>query len=500
MRRRFVRPARFRRRFGLRQKILPFPASLGLIGGVESAESSTTQTPHPHEEIEALVRARNLPGLRALCESREAFELAHLLTELPPDLRAVAFRSLPKALAADAFEYLHSEQQLDLLHALGTREAAGILDEMAPDDRTALLEDVPAHVQKQLISHLDAREREIATQLLGYNEHSIGRLMTPDYMALSETMTVGEALDHIRANGRDSETLNVVYVLDDRGKLIDGIRIRKLLLADRFDRIGDLVAHNLVSLLAGNTAESAVEIFRQTDLYALPVTSSSGKILGIVTLDDVLDVAEQRATDDMQQVGGSARLELPYLELTVWRMLLKRGPWLIILFFGGLLTANAMAYFDGEIEKAAVLVIFLPLIIASGGNSGSQAATLVIRALAVGELHLRDWLRVLGREILNGLAIGGTLGLTGLAIVSIGAQFNPIFTDHWPYVAASVAVALAGVILWGSLVGSMLPLVLRRCGLDPATSSAPFVATFVDVTGIVIYFSVAALFLRGRLL
>ncbi|MGC1479957.1 MAG: magnesium transporter [Chthoniobacterales bacterium] len=467
---------------------------------MESSGTPTTQHSHPHAEIETLVRERDLPGLRALCEDRPAFELAHLLTELSPELRAVAFRSLPKALAADAFEYLHSEQQLDLLRALGTQEAAGILDEMAPDDRTALLEDVPAHVQKQLISHLDAREREIATHLLGYDEHSIGRLMTPDYMALAKTMSVREALDHIHANGRDSETLNVVYVIDPRGKLIDGIRIRKLLLADPTDKIGDLVSHTLISLLAGDSAESAVEIFRQTDLYALPVTSSSGKILGIVTLDDVLDVAEQRATDDMQQVGGSARLELPYLELSVWRMLLKRGPWLIILFFGGLLTANAMAYFDNEIEKAAVLVIFLPLIIASGGNSGSQAATLVIRALAVGELRLRDWFRVLTREILNGLAIGGTLGLTGLAIVSVSAQFNPIFTDYWLHVAATVAVSLTGVVLWGSLVGSMLPLVLRRCGLDPATSSAPFVATFVDVTGIVIYFSVAAFFLRGLLL
>ncbi len=467
---------------------------------MNSSENSLAPPPHPHEEIEALVTARNLPGLRALCEDREPFDLAHLLTELSPELRAVAFRALPKALAADAFEYLHSEQQQSLLHALGTKEAAGILDEMAPDDRTALLEDVPAHVQKQLISHLDAREREIATQLLGYDEHSIGRLMTPDYMALAETMTVGEALTHIRENGRDSETLNVVYVLDDRGKLIDGVRIRKLLLANPDDLIGDIVSHTLVSLLAGNSAESAVEIFRQTDLYALPVTSGSGKILGIVTLDDVLDVAEQRATDDMQQVGGSARLELPYLDLTVWRMLLKRGPWLVILFFGGLLTANAMAYFDGEIEKAAVLVIFLPLIIASGGNSGSQAATLVIRALAVGELRLRDWFRVLGREILNGLAIGGTLGVIGLAIVAVGAQFSSIFTEHWPQVGLAVGVALAGVVLWGSLVGSMLPFALRRCGLDPATSSAPFVATLVDVTGIVIYFTVAAFFLTGRLL
>ncbi len=412
----------------------------------------------------------------------------------------MAFRTLPKHLAADAFEYLEFDQQERLLHALGLPAAAGILDEMAPDDRTALLEEVPSRVQKQLISLLDVKEREIATQLLGYDEKSIGRLMTPDYMALNEEMTVAEALADIRVNGEDSETLNVVYVVNDRGTLIDGVRIRKLLLADPDCRIGDIVTHTLVCLPAGDSAESAVEVFRQTDLYALPVTSSTGKILGIVTLDDVLDVAERRATDDMQLVGGSARLELPYLELSVWRMLLKRGPWLVILFIGGLLTANAMAFYDGEIEKAAVLVIFLPLIIASGGNSGSQAATLIIRALAVGEVRLVDWLTVLRREVLNGLTIGALLGVIGLAIVTVGAQFSPIFTEYWPRVAASVGLALTGVVLWGSLVGSMLPFILKKIGLDPATSSAPFVATFVDVTGIVIYFTVASALLSGTLL
>jgi magnesium transporter len=467
---------------------------------VESPEDRNILSSHPHVEIESLVRARDIVGLRRLCEKWEPFDVAHLLSELPPEMRAVAFRVLPKDLAANAFEYLEFEDQENLLHALGLKEAAGILDEMAADDRTALLEEVPSHIQKKLISLLDVEEREIAKRLLGYREDTIGRLMTPDYMALNEAMTVREALDYIHEHGEDSETLNVVYVLDGRGKLIDGIRIRKLLLADPNEKIGDIVTHTLVSLSARDQAESAVEAFRETDLYALPVTSASGKILGIVTLDDVLDVAERRATDDMQQVGGSARLEEPYLELSVWQMLFKRAPWLVILFLGGALTANVMAFFDGEIQKAAVLVLFLPLIIASGGNSGSQAATLIIRAMAVGEVRLGDWFKVLSREILNGLTIGATLGLIGLGIVAVGAQFSPIFTDHWIRVAMSVGAALAGVVLWGSLVGSMLPLVLNKLGLDPATSSAPFVATLVDVTGIIIYFTVASLILRGTLL
>jgi magnesium transporter len=467
---------------------------------VESPQDRNIQSTHPHEEIERLVQARDLAGIRAFCENWEPFDLAHMLSDLSPEEKAIAFRVLPKTLAADAFEYLEFEQQEHLLHALGLKAAAGILDEMAPDDRTALLEEVPSAIQKQLLGLLTPEERDVAKQLLGYHEGSIGRLMTPDYLALNETMTVREALDFIHRNGEDKETLNVVYVVDAHGTLLDGLRIRKLLLADPDEKVGDVVTHTLVSLFAGDQAESAVEIFRETDLYALPVTSSTGKILGIVTLDDVLDVAEQRATDDMQQVGGSARLEEPYLELNVWQMLLKRGPWLVVLFLGGLFTANAMAFFEGEIDKAAVLVIFLPLIIASGGNSGSQAATLIIRAMAVGEVHLTDWLLVLGREVMNGLAIGLMLGLIGLSIVSVGAQFSPIFTEHWPRVALAVGVALVGVVLWGSLVGSMLPLGLKKIGLDPATSSAPFVATLVDVTGIVIYFTVAATVLRGTLL
>ncbi len=293
---------------------------------MESNEDRNILSPHPHGEIESLIRGRDFVGLRRLCEKWEPFDLAHLLSELPPKMRAVAFRVLPKDLAADAFEYLEFEEQENLLHSLGLKEAAGILDEMAADDRTALLEEVPPHIQKKLISLLGPEERGVAKQLLGYEEDSIGRLMTPDYLALNEAMTVREALDYIHEHGEDSETLNVVYVLDGRGKLIDGIRIRKLLLADPDEKIGDIVTHTLVSLFAGDKAESAVEVFKETDLYSLPVTSADGKILGIVTLDDVLDVAEQRATDDMQLVGGSARLEDPYLELSVLQMLLKRGP------------------------------------------------------------------------------------------------------------------------------------------------------------------------------
>jgi len=402
---------------------------------VDIQEDRNILSEHPHEEIERLVRARDFVGLRRLCEKREPFELAHLLEELPPEQKAVAFRILPRNLAADAFEYLDFEQQEELLRSLGLKEAARILDEMAPDDRTALLEEMPAAIQQQLLNLLNKEEREVARQLLGYEEGTIGRLMTTDFLALDPDMTVREALDYIRRNGEDKETLNVVYVVDKDGTLIDGIRIRKLLLSDPDKKIRDVITHTLVSLFATDPAESAVEVFKETDLYALPVTTTTGKLIGIVTLDDVLDVAEQRATDDMQQVGGSARLEEPYLELGVWQMLLKRGPWLVILFLGGILTAHAMAFFEKDIASAAVLVVFLPLIIASGGNSGSQAATLIIRALAVGEVKLSDWLRVFRREVFNGLAIGTTSASSAWPSWRSGpssARSSPNTGPWWP--------------------------------------------------------------------
>lgn len=455
---------------------------------------------HPHGEIERLIRARDFTGLREVCEKLDPSELAHLMVELPDEMEAVAFRVLPRRLAADAFGFLEFEDQERLLHALGQQEVAGILDEMPADDRTALLEELPSSIQRKLLDLLSEKERAVAQTLLGYPEGSVGRLMTPEYMALPKDITVGEALESIRKHGVDKDTLNVVYIVGERNRLIDALRIRKLLLSDPNKKLEEISDASLVALYAGEPAESAIPVFRQTGLFALPVTSSTGKILGIVTLDDVLEVAEERATLEMQKVGGSLGLDRPYLELTPPQMLLKRAPWLIILFIGGLLTANAMAFFEEEIEKAAVLVIFLPLIIASGGNSGSQAATLIIRAMAVGDVRLGDWVRILGREIVNGLAIGLVIGLIGLVIVVIGAQFSPIFTEFWPRVAVTIAAGLTGVILWGSLIGSMLPLFLRRLGLDPASSSAPFVATFVDVTGIVIYFSVAAVLLRGTLL
>ena len=389
------------------------------------------------------------------------------------------------------FEYLDRAHQHRLLHALGQKEVASILEEMSADDRTAALAELPTTIQKQLLAELSPEEREIARTLLGYPKGSVGRLMTPDYLALSESFSVAQALAYIREHGEDSDTVNVVYVVKETGELVGGLRIRSLIMSEPEKPLAELLSAESPQLFAGDQIGVAAETFRSTDLYALPVVNSSGKILGIVTADDVLEAAQQAATREVQKIGGSAALGVPYLVTTVLVMLWKRAPWLIVLFVGGMFTANAMVHYETQVEKAVVLAVFLPLIIASGGNSGSQSAALVIRALGLGELRLRDWWRVLRREIVTGLGLGAFVGVAGLLRVILGSALGEDMTPYWIRVGVTVGCSLAGVVLWGSLVGAMLPFILRKDGLDPALSSTPFVATC---------FSVATVMLQGALL
>jgi magnesium transporter len=313
--------------------------------------------------------------------------------------------------------------------------------------------------------------------------------------------TVKEVLDHVREFGRDSETLNVIYVVDERGKLIDDLRMREFLLRPFDAKVSDFRDRTFVALKVNDSQEEALNAFRRYDRVALPVVDSNEVLVGIVTSDDMLDVAEEEATEDIQKLGGLEALDEPYTTISLARMVKKRGTWLIILFLGEMLTATAMQGYNSEIEKAAILAMFLPLIISSGGNSGSQATTLVIRAMAVGELGLRDWFRVVRKELASGISLGLILGTIGFIRIALW-QYLHIFDYgqyHW-LIGITVAVALVGVVLWGCIAGSMLPFLLRRCGLDPATASAPFVATLVDVTGLLIYFNVALFVLRGTML
>ena len=453
-----------------------------------------------------MIEARDFAALREVFHEWPPADVAEVILDLPEDEQVIIFRVLPHDLAADVFEYLDLDAQQTLLRAMAHEQVVAILNEMAPDDRTALLEELPSAAARQLIRSLTPEERRIATALLGYPEDSVGRLMTPDFIAVHENWSVQQVLDYVREHGRDSETLNFVYVVDDRGKLIDDVRMREFLLRPLTTKVSDIRDENFVALNVTDSQRDALNIFRRYDRAALPLVDSNDVLVGIVTSDDMPDVAEEEATEDIQKFGGMEALDEPYMRIPVWRMVRKRAGWLVILFLGEMLTATAMANYQEELAKALVLALFLPLIVSSGGNSGSQASTLMIRAMALGEVNLRDWWRVMGREVQAGLMLGGILGAIG--VVRVGAwaiileQYfhRQPYGDHWPLVALTVGISLVGVVLWGTLSGSMLPFLLRRIGADPATSSAPFVATLVDVTGLIIYFSIALLIMRGVML
>ena len=451
-------------------------------------------------EIESLIAERKLSILKEILVDWTPADIADLIVDLPEQDKVIVFRVIPADLATDTFEHLEFDTQEELLKAMGNEEVASILNDMSPDDRTALLEELPGTYAKRLIQLLSADERKIAQTLLGYPENSVGRLMTPDYIAVKQDWLVGETLEYIRKNGEDSETLNVIYVIDDKGKLIDDIRIREVILSPLDKIISDLMDENFTALNVHDDQEKAVELFKKYDRVALPVVDNYGILIGIVTVDDVLDVAEEEATEDIQKIAGVSALEEPFPTIPIFSMVRKRAIWLTILFVAQILTAVAMGFFGDEISKAVVLSIFIPLVISSGGNSGSQAATLVIRAMAVGEIALSDWWLIMRREILSGFMLGSILGIIGFLQVAILTNVFHIISSHWVLIGITVFFSLIGIVLWGTISGSMLPFILKKLGADPATSSAPLIATLCDVTGLVIYFSVAMLILSGTLL
>lgn len=451
-------------------------------------------------EIAALLANKDLAGVKTRLANWLPSDAAPLLAELPLGQLAVLFRGCSKELSAAVFSYLEHPTKRKLLKTLTQPQAAELLDALPPDDRTAFLNELPLDLAMQLIAMLNPEERRITQDLLAYPEHSVGRMMTLDYVAVRPEWSVREALDYIRQHGFDRETLNMVYVTDEAGGLLDDVRVRRFLLAEPETKVSALMDGNYATLAPTDDREKALAVFRQYDRVALPVTNPDQRLIGIVTADDMLDVASEEATEDIQKLGGSEALDEPYTTIPLLRMVKKRASWLVVLFLGEMLTATAMGFFEDEIAQAVVLALFVPLIISSGGNAGSQAATLVIRALALGEFKLGDWWRVMRRELAAGLLLGTILGLIGFLRIVVWAQFSGVYGEHYLLVAATVGLSLVGIVLWGSLMGSMLPLGLKRMGFDPATSSAPFVATLVDVTGLIIYFTIALFILRGTLL
>ncbi len=459
-------------------------------------------------EIRELIECNDRETLRDVVNDWLPEDIADLLDDLSAEEEIVLLESLDPEKAARAFEHMEPAIQEQLIRELPETELSRLLNGMSPDDRTALLEREPSDEIERLLMLLGPEEQRIARSLLSYGSGTVGRLMTPDFVAVKRDWTIAQVLDHIRRYGRDSETLNVVYVTNDEHRLIDDVRIREILLAPPDRKVEELIDERFVALSVKDEEADAVAVFRKYDRSALPVVDGRGILLGIVTVDDVLDVAEEEATREIQKFGGLEALDDPYMATPLLEMVRKRASWLIILFVGETFTASALAHYQGELDAAIVLALFLPLIISSGGNSGSQAATLIVRALGVGEVKLRDWWLIMRREIFSGFLLGLILAVIGfLRIVVWSIAYHrlypdeqPIYTEHWGLVALTVAISLLGIVLWGTISGAMLPFILKRLGLDPATSSAPFVATMVDVTGLLIYFNVALFILRGTLL
>jgi magnesium transporter len=451
-------------------------------------------------EIRELIADKDVTTLHEILGEWIPPDLGALVEDLEPEEQAFVFRALEKEKAAETFAYLDADAQHHLVESLPIGEVTKILNGMAPDDRTRFLEELPPDREQRLLALLSPEERKIAETLLAYPEDSIGRLMTPDYIAVKEYWTIEHVLDFVRTYGKDSETLNAIYVTDDRGKLIDDMRIREVLLAPPSTKVRDLLDRTFVRLQVTDDKSDAVDLFRKYDRTALPAVNEEGILLGIVTVDDVLDVAEAEATREMQQLGGTQALEEPYITTPVPIMIRKRAGWLVLLFMGELLTATAMGYFEEEIALAPILALFVPLIISSGGNSGSQAATLIVRALGLGEFRVNEWWHVLRREIASGLALGLILGAIGFLRIALWSRFSDFYGPHWHLIGLTLSVTLVCIVMWGTIAGAMLPMLMKSIGFDPATSSAPFVATLVDVTGLIIYFTVALFFLRGTLL
>jgi magnesium transporter len=363
------------------------------------------------------------------------------------------------------------------------------------------LEELPTSVVRELIKLLNPEERKITLSLLGYPEYSVGRLMTPDYIAVQSDWTIAEVLEHIREVGQDSETIDVIYVINDQGQLVDDVRIREFLLSPPDRLVSELTDGRYIELNVYDDQEKANQVFRMNNRVALPVVDNNNFLLGIVTIDDVLWVANEEFSEDMQKMGGTEALEEPYLEISIFKLFKKRVGWLIVLFLGEMLTATAMANYELALDKALILSLFIPLIISSGGNTGSQASSLIIQALTVGEVTIADWWSVMRREIISGLMLGAVLGLIGFLRVVLWSQIFPeVYGPYYLLIASVVGMSLIGVVLFGTISGSMLPIALKKLGADPAVSSAPFVATLVDVTGVIIYFNCAYLFLKGTML
>lgn len=458
-------------------------AAPGQDGRKGAGAMSIEAIPADLAKVKAFLAKRDQPGLLGFLSGRPVPELADLLMSIDQSERAVFFRLLPRETATEVFAYLEPQHMNTLLADLTDDEKQRLVTDLRPDDRTALFEELPGQVIQRLLNMLSAVDRKEAQILLGYPEESVGRFMTPDYVAVRPDWTVAYALEHIRARGKDSETINNVYVTDERWRLLDDIELRRFILANPEDRVEQLMDNSFVSLGALDDREQAVRAMERHDVFVLPVVDPDGILLGIVTADDVLDVAREEATEDFYKSAAIAPLKTSYHEAGIFALFLRRVGWLVALILINLASSSVIAAFEKTLTAAISLAFFIPLLIGSGGNAGSQSATLLIRALATGDVRLNQWFKVIARELGVGLALGAVMGLGGalLGIVRGGHTIGMV-----------VGLSMTAIIVVSNLVGVVLPFALTRFKIDPAVASSPVITSIVDCTGLVIYFAIAA--------
>ncbi|PKL78719.1 MAG: magnesium transporter [Ignavibacteriae bacterium HGW-Ignavibacteriae-4] len=435
-------------------------------------------------EIEDIIKQRRWKDLRIGLEGWEPAEIAELLLEIEKEYKVLLFRALPREVSTQVFSHIDSEERDQLLNELTDGETRRLLADMSPDDRTALLEELPAKVTKSLMNMLSAEDLKEARYLLGYPEESIGRLMTPDFVTVQPDYTIRQAIEHIRKFGKDSETIYRVYVIDDNGRLIDDILLKNLILAEEEMKISELMDDTYLSLSAFDDREEAVRMLEKYDVLALPVVDSNGYIVGIVTFDDIYDVSEEETTEDFQRTSGINPLDQSYLSASIWKLYGKRVPWLLAMVFANFITASVISHYDYVTVAFVSLVAFIPLLTGTGGNSGTQSATLIIRGIATDDIRYNDWLRVFRKEMVVGLLLG-----VSLAIVAFIRGY--LESDHALQLAWVISTSLIILILWSNVIGSLLPILLHKMKLDPAVISGPVITTIVDVSGLLIYFNIA---------
>lgn len=439
-------------------------------------------------EIHDLIIKRKWSELRDVLQSWPIPEVSELIIELEKSDRVILFRLLPRDISADVFAYMEYDERASLLYDLTDKETQELLADLSPDDRTELLEELPAKATRTLLNLLSPEDLKEARELLGYPEESIGRKMTPDFVAIRPDWTVQKALTHIRKFGKDSETIYRIYITDKSGKLLDDILLRNIITAKEDELISSLMDFNVISISAFEDQEQAVRIMEKYDLFAIPVVDSNGMLVGIITFDDMYDISEEEATEDFQKIGGMAPVDQSYLSAGIGTMWIKRFPWLLILLLTNFITASLLLHYETLLTKLIVLTAFIPMLLGAAGNTGTQSATLVIRAISIEEVSLSDWWRVFVKELMVGLLLGAALGLF--------AYFRGLFADDQnANVPLILGLSMIMLILWSNIIGAVLPLIIKKANLDPAVISNPLITTLTDVSGIIVYFNIAAMFI-----